>query len=89
MTVLHSNGYPPDVHGIDPPPLGQVEVQERWSSFYRQAANNESVRFLLGAAFFAVFYFGVIVNIKKRRKDYEDRVKLQQVREAPNDRNGN
>ncbi|CAI5525972.1 unnamed protein product [Closterium sp. Naga37s-1] len=55
--------------------------QERWGSFYKQAANNEGVRFLIGAAFFVFFYFGIIVNVKKKRKDYEDRIKLERAAE--------
>ncbi|CAI5493398.1 unnamed protein product [Closterium sp. Naga37s-1] len=61
--------------------VAQVASQERWGSFYKQAANNEGVRFLIGAAFFVFFYFGIIVNVKKKRKDYEDRIKLERAAE--------
>ncbi|CAI5530573.1 unnamed protein product [Closterium sp. Naga37s-1] len=61
--------------------VAQVANQERWGSFYKQAANNEGVRFLIGAAFFVFFYFGIIVNVKKKRKDYEDRIKLERAAE--------
>lgn len=54
---------------------------QRWASFYKGAAENEGVRFLMGVGFFFVFYYGVILSIKKRRQDYEDRVKLQKAAE--------
>ena len=54
--------------------------EERWSEFWKSTAKNESLQFGLGIAFMFIFYFGIVVNIKKRKKDFDDRVKLQQVR---------
>lgn len=53
--------------------------EERWSDFWKTTAQNESLQFGLGIAFMFIFYFGIVVNIKKRKKDFDDRVKIKKV----------
>eukprot|EP00271_Cylindrocystis_brebissonii_P005101 TRINITY_DN17041_c0_g1_i1.p1 TRINITY_DN17041_c0_g1~~TRINITY_DN17041_c0_g1_i1.p1 ORF type:complete len:802 (+),score=195.80 TRINITY_DN17041_c0_g1_i1:238-2406(+) len=57
----------------------QVLTEMDWNNFWAGAAQNEVVKFVLGVFFFVLFYYGVIVNVKKRRKDYEDRLKLEKA----------
>ncbi|XP_024522587.1 probable inactive ATP-dependent zinc metalloprotease FTSHI 2, chloroplastic [Selaginella moellendorffii] len=60
----------------------QRERRDEWNYFWATAANNESVRFTLGIFFFWLFYVTVVVGIKKRKQDYEDRIKIRKAEEA-------
>lgn len=61
----------------------QQQVQDRaeWNSFFYSASRNEGFRFLMGIFFFWLFYQTVVVGVKKRKQDYDDRVKIEQAEE--------
>lgn len=52
-----------------------------WSNFFYSASRNEGFRFLMGVFFFWLFYQTVVVGVKKRKQDYEDRLKIEQAEE--------
>ncbi|KAL2633954.1 hypothetical protein R1flu_005433 [Riccia fluitans] len=59
----------------------QVQSREEWSSFWYTASRNEGFRFLMGIFFFWLFYLTVVVGVKKRKQDYEDRLKIEAAEE--------
>jgi hypothetical protein len=62
----------------------QQQAQDRadWSNFFYSASRNEGFRFLMGVFFFWLFYQTVVVGVKKRKQDYEDRLKIEQAEEV-------
>ena len=61
----------------------QQQAQETadWSNFFYSASRNEGFRFLMGVFFFWLFYQTVVVGVKKRKQDYEDRLKIEKAEE--------
>ncbi|BBN14858.1 hypothetical protein MPTK1_6g15080 [Marchantia polymorpha subsp. ruderalis] len=59
----------------------QVQSREEWSNFWYNASRNEGFRFLMGIFFFWLFYLTIVVGVKKRKQDYEDRLKIEQSEE--------
>lgn len=57
----------------------QIESARAWDSFWYSASHNEGFRFFLGIVFFWLFYQVIVVGVKKRRRDYEDRLKIEQA----------
>lgn len=49
------------------------------SNFWTEMASNSNVTFAVGLLFFALFYKTVVLNYKKQRKDYEDRLKIEKA----------
>lgn len=59
----------------------QQEATQSWDKFWDKAARSEGFRFLLGIFFFWLFYQTVVLGVKKKRKDYEDRLKIEKAEE--------
>lgn len=59
----------------------QAQDNADWSNFFYSASRNEGFRFLMGVFFFWLFYQTVVVGVKKRKQDYEDRLKIEQAEE--------
>jgi len=59
----------------------QAQDSADWSNFFYSASRNEGFRFLMGVFFFWLFYQTVVVGVKKRKQDYEDRLKIEQAEE--------
>eukprot|EP00249_Psilotum_nudum_P021233 c28027_g1_i2 orf=1142-3934(-) len=59
----------------------QVQLHVAWDDFWYTASRNEGFRFVMGMAFFWLFYQTVVVGIKKRKRDYEDRLKIEMAEE--------
>ena len=57
----------------------QIVKEQQRSALYSNLARNEYVRNMLSIIIMVFFYFGVVVNIKKRKKDFDDRLKLREV----------
>ncbi|CAM6128546.1 unnamed protein product [Calypogeia fissa] len=60
--------------------LRQAKAEE-WSNLMYSASRNEGFRFLMGIFFFWLFYLTVVVGVKKRKQDYEDRLKIEKAEE--------
>lgn len=58
-----------------------VQDSTDWNTFFYSASRNEGFRFLMGVFFFWLFYQTVVVGVKKRKQDYEDRLKIEQAEE--------
>lgn len=62
--------------------LVQQQLAARtWDNFWYSASRSEGFRFVLGLFFFWLFYQTVVLGVKKRRKDYEDRLKIEKAEE--------
>ncbi|KAG0626539.1 hypothetical protein M758_2G133600 [Ceratodon purpureus] len=59
----------------------QAQDSADWSNFFYNASRNEGFRFLMGVFFFWLFYQTVVVGVKKRKQDYEDRLKIEKAEE--------
>jgi hypothetical protein len=59
----------------------QVQSSAEWNNLWYTASRNEGFRFMMGVFFFWLFYQTVVVGVKKRKQDYEDRVKIEQAEE--------
>lgn len=59
----------------------QAQDSVDWSNFFYSASRNEGFRFLMGVFFFWLFYQTVVVGVKKRKQDYEDRLKIEAAEE--------
>eukprot|EP00250_Pteridium_aquilinum_P005516 c15598_g1_i1 orf=665-3499(-) len=59
----------------------QQQATQSWDRFWDKAARSEGFRFLLGVLFFWLFYQTVVLGVKKKRKDYEDRLKIEKAEE--------
>lgn len=59
----------------------QAQDSADWSNFFYSASRNEGFRFLMGVFFFWLFYQTVVVGVKKRKQDYEDRLKIEKAEE--------
>ncbi|MCO5586837.1 hypothetical protein L7F22_040782 [Adiantum nelumboides] len=59
----------------------QQHAAESWIKFWDKASRSEGFRFLLGIFFFWLFYQTVVLGVKKKRKDYEDRLKIERAEE--------
>ncbi|CAN1836691.1 Probable inactive ATP-dependent zinc metalloprotease FTSHI 2, chloroplastic [Linum perenne] len=55
------------------------EKNDRMSMFWRDLANDNNFTTLLGFVFFVVFYRTVVLNYKKQKKDYDDRMKIEKA----------
>ncbi|KAM7471765.1 hypothetical protein LguiA_009948 [Lonicera macranthoides] len=54
---------------------------DRMAGMWDKLANDPNVATVLGLLFFYLFYQLVVVGYKKKKKDYEDRLKIQKVDE--------
>lgn len=52
---------------------------ERMADFWSDLANNSNVSNALGVLFFYIFYRTVVLSYRKHKKDYEDRLKIEQA----------
>ncbi|KAG2371117.1 inactive ATP-dependent zinc metalloprotease FTSHI 2 [Vigna angularis] len=52
---------------------------ERMAYFWSDLANNSNVANALGVLFFYIFYRTVVLSYRKHKKDYEDRLKIEQA----------
>ncbi|KAK7335919.1 hypothetical protein VNO80_28052 [Phaseolus coccineus] len=52
---------------------------ERMAYFWSDLANNSNVANALGVLFFYIFYRTVVLSYRKHKKDYEDRIKIEQA----------
>lgn len=59
----------------------QQQATVSWNRFWDKAARSEGFRFMLGIFFFWLFYQTVVLGVKKKRKDYEDRLKIEKAEE--------
>ncbi|MCO5570044.1 hypothetical protein L7F22_023758 [Adiantum nelumboides] len=59
----------------------QQHAAASWIKFWDKASRSEGFRFLLGIFFFWLFYQTVVLGVKKKRKDYEDRLKIERAEE--------
>lgn len=59
--------------------MQQRQATRAWDDFCYTASHNEGFRFVLGIFFFWLFYRVVVVGLKKKRKDYEDRLKIEKA----------
>ncbi|WVZ00027.1 hypothetical protein V8G54_026096 [Vigna mungo] len=55
------------------------ERNERMAYFWSDLANNSNVANALGVLFFYIFYRTVVLSYRKHKKDYEDRLKIEQA----------
>ncbi|CAN0878185.1 Probable inactive ATP-dependent zinc metalloprotease FTSHI 2, chloroplastic [Linum grandiflorum] len=51
----------------------------RMSMFWADLANDSNFTTLLGMVFFVIFYRTVVLNYKKQKKDYDDRMKIEKA----------
>ncbi|KAE9585889.1 hypothetical protein Lal_00009818 [Lupinus albus] len=51
----------------------------RMADFWSDLATNPNVANVLGLVFFYIFYRIVVLNYRKHKKDYEDRIKIQKA----------
>ncbi|KAH7434685.1 hypothetical protein KP509_06G030400 [Ceratopteris richardii] len=57
------------------------QATNAWDAFWEKASRSEGFRFMLGLIFFWLFYKVIILGVKQRRKDYEDRLKIERAEE--------
>ncbi|XP_022715016.1 probable inactive ATP-dependent zinc metalloprotease FTSHI 2, chloroplastic [Durio zibethinus] len=52
---------------------------KRMAKMWANLANDSNVATMLGLVFFVIFYRTVVLSYRKQRKDYEDRLKIEQA----------
>ncbi|KAJ7570661.1 hypothetical protein O6H91_01G130600 [Diphasiastrum complanatum] len=57
----------------------EIQSKADWDNFYYTISRNEGFRFCLGVFFFWLFYQTIVVGVKKRKQDYEDRIKIEKA----------
>lgn len=60
---------------------GTVTVADidAWSEYWYRLSSDDGVQYGLGFVFFFLFYQIVILGLRKRQKDYEDRLKIEKA----------
>uniref|UniRef100_A0A0A0K7B4 AAA+ ATPase domain-containing protein n=1 Tax=Cucumis sativus TaxID=3659 RepID=A0A0A0K7B4_CUCSA len=55
------------------------KISENMGMIWEELANSPNVAFALGLVFFVIFYRTVVLSYRRQKKDYEDRLKIEEA----------